>query len=95
MDSAYLLIIDNSPDHAQVINSFLRNAGVAVRVVNTSNFSELENALKEKSPFLILIGTQLPPAVKISQILQAAAAKEYHWRLLTVGPVQLVWMAVH
>lgn len=72
MDSAYLLIIDHSPDHAQVINSFLRNAGVAVRVVNTSNFSELENALKEKSPFLILIGTQLPPTVKISQILQAA-----------------------
>ena len=72
MDSAYLLIIDNSPDHAQVINSFLRNSGMAVRVVNASSYSELESALKEKSPFLILIGPQLPAGVKISQVLMAA-----------------------
>ena len=72
MDSAYLLIIDNSPDHAQVINSFLRNSGVAVRVVNATNLGDLETALKEKSPFLILIGPQLPATIKISQILQAA-----------------------
>ena len=72
MDSAYLLVIDDSPDHAQVITSFLRNAGVAVRVVSASNFNELEDVLKEKSPFLILIGTQLPASVKISQIMQVA-----------------------
>lgn len=72
MDSAYLLIIDSSPDHAQVINSFLRNSGMAVSVVNVSGFSELESALKEKSPFLVLIGPQLPAGVKISQILIAA-----------------------
>jgi len=72
MDSTYLLIIDNSPDHAQVINSFLRNAGVAVRVVNASSFSELEDALLETSPFLILIGTQLPASAKIGQIIQLA-----------------------
>jgi len=72
MDSAYLLIIDNSPDHAQVINSFLRNSGVAVWVVNASNFNELEDALKEKSPFLIIIGPLLPASVNISQIMQAA-----------------------
>ena len=48
MDSAYLLVIDDSPDHAQVLNSFLRNAGVAVRVVNATSFLELETALKEK-----------------------------------------------
>ena len=72
MDSAYLLIIDNSPDHAQVINSFLRNSGLAVRVISASNASELEDALREKSPFLVLIGTQLPPSMKIGQILQTA-----------------------
>ena len=72
MDSTYLLVIDNSPDHAQVINSFLRNAGVAVRVVNASSFSELEDALLEKAPFLILIGTQLPASAKIGQIMQLA-----------------------
>ena len=72
MDSAYLLVIDNSTDHAQVINSFLRNAGMAVRVVSASSLLDLESVLKEKSPFLILIGTQLPAALKISQILQVA-----------------------
>ena len=72
MDSAYLLVIDNSPDHAQIINSFLRNAGIAVRVVNASGFHELEEVLKEKLPFLILIGTQLPASVKIGQIMQVA-----------------------
>ena len=72
MDSAYLLVIDSSPDHAQIINSFLRNAGVAVRVVNASSFHELEEVLKEKSPFMILIGTQLPASVKIGQIMQVA-----------------------
>ncbi len=72
MDSAYLLVIDNSPDHAQLINSFLRNAGIAVRVVNASSINELEEVLKEKSPFLILIGTQLPASVKIGQIMQVA-----------------------
>jgi len=72
MDSAYLLVIDNSPDHAQLINSFLRNAGIAVRVINASGLNELEEVLKEKSPFLILIGTQLPASVKIGQIMQVA-----------------------
>ena len=70
MDSAYLLVIDDSPDHAQVLNSFLRNAGMAVTVVNATDFLELESVLKEKSPFLVLIGTQIPASLKISQILQ-------------------------
>jgi diguanylate cyclase (GGDEF)-like protein len=70
MDSADLLIIDNSPDLAQVTNSFLRNAGLAVRVVSAGNIGELEGALQEKSPFMVLVGTQLPAAVKIGQVLQ-------------------------
>ena len=72
MDSNHLLVIDSSPDHAQIINSFLRNAGIAVRVVNASTFSEIEDALKGKSPFLILIGTQMPSSIKIAQIIQVA-----------------------
>lgn len=72
MDSSYLLVINNSPDHAQVINSFLRNAGMAVRVANAANLSEFEQVLNEHSPFLILVGTQLPESLKIGQILQTA-----------------------
>ncbi|MGB5290298.1 MAG: EAL domain-containing protein [Lysobacterales bacterium] len=72
MESNYLLVIDNSPDHAQVVNSFLRNSGMAVRVVSASGVDELGMVLKENSPFLILIGRRLPASMKISQILQAA-----------------------
>lgn len=72
MHSNYLLVIDNSPDHAQVVNSFLRNSGMAVRVISASGLDELGAVLKEKTPFLILIGRRLPVSMKISQILQAA-----------------------
>lgn len=72
MDSSNLLVIDNSPDRAQVINSFLRNAGKAVRVTNAANLAELEENLKEHSPFLIVVGTQLPPSFKVTQVLQSA-----------------------
>lgn len=72
MHSAYLLVIDSSPDHAQAINSFLRNSGVAVRVVSAIALDELEIVLREKEPFLILIGRQLPPGMTVNQILQAA-----------------------
>lgn len=72
MDNAYILVIDDSPDHAQTINSFLRNAGIAVRVVSASNHHDFESVIKEKSPFLIIIGTQIPASLKISQILQAS-----------------------
>lgn len=72
MDSAYLLVIDHSPDHAQTINSFLRNAGIAVRVVSASNPDDLDSVLKEKSPFLIVIGPQVPPSLQVSYILQSA-----------------------
>ncbi len=72
MRSAYLLVIDKSPDHAQVINSFLRNSGVAVRVVSATALEELEIVLREKKPFLILLGRHLPNNISISHVLQAA-----------------------
>lgn len=72
MDSAFLLVIDQSPDQAQLFNSFLRNAGIAVRVVNASTIKELKDIAKQHSPFLMVVGSDLPGSVKINQILQAA-----------------------
>jgi len=72
MHSAYLLVIDDSPDHAQAINSFLRNSGVAVRVVSASGPDELEAVLKDKAPFLTVLGGQMPGSMKITQVLQTA-----------------------
>jgi len=72
MDSSFLLVIDKSPDNAQVINSFLRNAGMAVRVATASTAGELTNILQDHSPFIILVGTDIPASMKISKILQTA-----------------------
>jgi len=72
MHSAYLLVIDKSPDHAQAINSFLRNSGVAVRVVSATAIDELDIVLREKAPFLVLLGRQLPSGMTIGQVLQTA-----------------------
>jgi len=71
MDSSYLVVIDTSPDHAQAINSLLRNAGLLVQVVNAPTLSKLKEVLREYSPFLVVVGAQLPESLKMSQILQA------------------------
>ena len=72
MESAYLLIIDKNPDQAQVINSFLRNSGLSVQVINAENINGLASAIKEKSPFLILLGVDLPKSMKFTQIMKLA-----------------------
>ncbi len=72
MDSANLLIIDKSPDNAQLVKSFLRNSGLAVQVISAVDSSELGQAIKEKSPFLILVGTELPSSMKMDQVMQVA-----------------------
>ncbi len=72
MDGAYLLVIDNSPDHVQVIKSTLRNAGLAVWVIGGSKASEIESVLKEKAPFLLLTGPTLPPDLSMADILEMA-----------------------
>lgn len=72
MDSNTLLVIDDSTEHTQTINSFLRNAGKSVQVSNVDNYNELEKQIRGNAPFMILIGPQLPASLPIDQILQIA-----------------------
>ena len=72
MDSAYLLVVDKTPDNAQKINSFLRNEGLAVTVLNAPDLRESEAVIAEQTPFLILISTPLPESVKVSQLMLLA-----------------------
>lgn len=72
MDSNHLLVIDDSTEHAQTINSFLRNAGKSVQVSNVDNHTDLDSHIRENAPFMILIGPQLPAALPIDQVLQIA-----------------------
>ena len=72
MDSASLLVIDSSSEHAQTINSFLRNSGMPVHVTSVGNYSELEGSIREKPPILVVVGQQLPSALPIEQVLEVA-----------------------
>ena len=76
---------------------------MAVRVANSSNLSDFEQILTEHSPFLILVGTQLPESLKIGQVLQiadkhstpvtlqfSAANKEVIEAALDTHPVQII-----
>lgn len=72
MDSNHLLVIDDSTEHTQTINSYLRNAGKSVQVSNVDNYTDLESHIRENAPFMILIGAQLPASMPIDQILQVA-----------------------
>lgn len=73
MDSANLLVIDSSSEHAQTINSFLRNAGYAVQVAYAANYSDLESNYRENPPILVVIGLHLPAALPLEQVLQFTA----------------------
>lgn len=72
MDNNHLLVIDNSTEHTQTINSFLRNAGKSVQVSNVGNYTDLESHIRENAPFMILLGPQLPTALPIDQVLHVA-----------------------
>jgi diguanylate cyclase (GGDEF)-like protein len=72
MQSSYLLVIDNSVERIQAVNSFLRNAGMAVRVISAASATELETSLREKLPFLVVLGTSVPDNLKTGKVLQAA-----------------------
>lgn len=53
-----LLLIDDSVEDAEQIISMLRNGGIAVRPAQASNEAELENALEQQTPDLIIFDVQ-------------------------------------
>jgi diguanylate cyclase (GGDEF)-like protein len=72
MDSRHLLVIDESSEHAQTINSFLRNAGKSVQIDTASNYFDLESHIRDDTPFMIVVGPHLPSSLPIDQVLQMA-----------------------
>jgi len=72
MDSAYLLIIDHSPECAEEINSLLRNSGIDVHTLFASSTAEAEKIIKSKSILLLIYHASAPKSAPVSKILQLA-----------------------
>lgn len=54
MHSVNLLVIDQSPESAERINSLLRNSGIKIHVIHTQTSSDVKRALDHDAPVLIL-----------------------------------------
>jgi diguanylate cyclase (GGDEF)-like protein/PAS domain S-box-containing protein len=54
MHSVNLLVVDRSPESAELINSLLRNSGIKIHVIHAQASSEVKRALDHDSPVLIL-----------------------------------------
>lgn len=67
-----LLLIDDSPEDAEQTISILRNGGIAVRPARATNEAELEAALEQHSPDIILAHVAAKE-LKLPQIRDAAA----------------------
>ena len=54
MDSTILLVVDQSPECAEEINSLLRNSGINVHVNFAATVADIRSAIDTKPPFLII-----------------------------------------
>ena len=54
MHSANLLVIDQSPEYAEGVNSLLRNSGINIHVLHARSSTEVKRALDRDAPVLIL-----------------------------------------
>ena len=66
-----LLLVDDSADEAEQIISILRNGGIAVRPARASNDAELDAALEQQTPDLIIADLACSE-LKLTQVREAA-----------------------
>lgn len=74
MHSVNLLVIDQSPESAERVNSLLRNSGIKIHVIHTQTSAEVKRALDHDSPVLILYVEPDPAESPIEDIRELSAA---------------------
>lgn len=61
MNHPYILMLEDDPDDRTLTHSVIEEAGIMVPLVYLSTYSEMENALEESPPALILLDYNLNP----------------------------------
>lgn len=74
MRSVNLLVIDRSPESAELINSLLRNSGTKIHVIHAGTCVEVKRALDYDSPILIVYVDPDPVAASLQEISVLADA---------------------
>src|SRR5689334_1700595 len=78
-----LLLIEDSVEEAEQIISILRNGGIAVRPARASNEAELEAALEQQTPDLII--ANLASELGLAQVSNAASRGGRDVALIATG----------
>jgi diguanylate cyclase (GGDEF)-like protein len=69
MDSAYLLVIDDSPESAEEINSLLRNSGISIHVLFASTTAETKLAIEANPPCLVIHNLGAKSGAPVSEVI--------------------------
>ncbi len=78
MDSAYLLVVDLSPENAEEINSLLRNSGIIVHTLFADNLADAESQVEEHSPFLVIFNDTAATDVPVAHLCELAAKRQFN-----------------
>ena len=78
MVSAYLLVVDLSPENAEEINSLLRNSGIIVHTLFADNLADAERQVEEHSPFLVIFNDTAAVDVSVAHLCGLAAKRQFN-----------------
>jgi EAL domain-containing protein (putative c-di-GMP-specific phosphodiesterase class I)/PleD family two-component response regulator len=68
-DSNRLLVVDQLPEHAEQINSLLRNSGIIVHIIFAETTAEAEKLIKSDPPFLVIYNDTATKSAPVTKIL--------------------------
>lgn len=72
MDSVNLLVVDQTPESSEQINSLLRNSGIKIHVIHVSSYAEVNRAFDAYSPLLVIYLNPDPVDAGIEEISELA-----------------------
>jgi len=79
-----LIIIEETQNDAEAIANILRGAGYAVRFMYAKDQAELEQALEQQLPDLILCAQELD-ALRLEQVVELLHARSLNVPLIAIG----------
>ncbi len=78
-----LLVLDQSPESAEHINSLLRNSGIQIHVLHVCTCTDVKRALDQDAPLLLVYGEPDETDAPLEEISSLAAAFDVPLVLLT------------
>jgi EAL domain-containing protein (putative c-di-GMP-specific phosphodiesterase class I)/PAS domain-containing protein len=71
-DNAHLLIIDQTPERAEKINSQIRNAGINIHTFHARSLADAEQSIQASPPLLVLCAQEAYACLSASELFNLA-----------------------